>query len=398
MSNYTQTTFFTPKDTLPATDPNKTIFGAAYDVEFGNIQTAINSKQDSGFGTSFASINVTGNVAPANGIYLPSANTLGLASNSVLRVSIASDGGVFLAGATGSSQGSGTINATGLFVNGIPALTAPPGQYAINGNPSASFSSGFGSVMRWTTTECTGAGSLAAGTGSGGNGPAWSSAGSTGGFAGFAAVPGATTIFAASANARLATATGSANQQSELDGGLFGSALEQSMFRLLSPALPVGGFALVWYGGFDSGITGNTMFVGIGPSGAALAGNQVPSAILNCVGFSKDTGDTNIQFIYNNNSGTATKTDTGMTWIGIQDHMLKMYITCDVLGNVVATLTDLESGGQGTVTYNIPTATAKLPVANATLMPRFYISTGTATTAPVKIAFNWISTASGFIA
>lgn len=47
MSNYTQNTFFTIKDSLPATDPNKTIFGAAYDTELGNIATAITSKYDS---------------------------------------------------------------------------------------------------------------------------------------------------------------------------------------------------------------------------------------------------------------------------------------------------------------------------------------------------------------
>lgn len=47
MSNYTQTTLFGPKDTLPTNNPAKTIFGAAYDVEFGNIATAISSKRDS---------------------------------------------------------------------------------------------------------------------------------------------------------------------------------------------------------------------------------------------------------------------------------------------------------------------------------------------------------------
>lgn len=47
MSNYSQTTFFTPKDSLPTTNPAKTIYGAAYDVEFGNISTAIATKYDS---------------------------------------------------------------------------------------------------------------------------------------------------------------------------------------------------------------------------------------------------------------------------------------------------------------------------------------------------------------
>lgn len=60
MSNYVQTTFFTPKDSLPPTNPAKTIFGAAYDVEFGNIATAISTKLDSS--TSFiVAVNGTAN-------------------------------------------------------------------------------------------------------------------------------------------------------------------------------------------------------------------------------------------------------------------------------------------------------------------------------------------------
>lgn len=56
MSNYVQTTFFTPKDSLPPTNPAKTIFGSAYDVEFGNIATAIATKLDAsaGFVSSIA--------------------------------------------------------------------------------------------------------------------------------------------------------------------------------------------------------------------------------------------------------------------------------------------------------------------------------------------------------
>lgn len=46
MSNYVQTVFFTPKDSLPPTNPAKTIFGAQFDVELGNISTAISTKID----------------------------------------------------------------------------------------------------------------------------------------------------------------------------------------------------------------------------------------------------------------------------------------------------------------------------------------------------------------
>lgn len=44
---------------------------------------------------------------------------LRLGTNGAIRTTIATDGGLFMAGATGSSQGSGTINATNLYVNGV---------------------------------------------------------------------------------------------------------------------------------------------------------------------------------------------------------------------------------------------------------------------------------------
>lgn len=46
MSDYTQTTFFAPKDALSPGDPDKLIVGAQFDTEFGNIQTANNTKYD----------------------------------------------------------------------------------------------------------------------------------------------------------------------------------------------------------------------------------------------------------------------------------------------------------------------------------------------------------------
>ena len=40
MSNYTKTTNFTAKDTLPAGDTNKIIRGSEFDTEFNAISTA----------------------------------------------------------------------------------------------------------------------------------------------------------------------------------------------------------------------------------------------------------------------------------------------------------------------------------------------------------------------
>jgi hypothetical protein len=48
MTNYTKTTDFAAKDSLPSGDSNKVIRGAEFETEFDNIATAISSKADSG--------------------------------------------------------------------------------------------------------------------------------------------------------------------------------------------------------------------------------------------------------------------------------------------------------------------------------------------------------------
>jgi hypothetical protein len=46
MSNYTKTTNFTAKDSLPSGDTNKIVRGSEIDTEFTNIATAIATKAD----------------------------------------------------------------------------------------------------------------------------------------------------------------------------------------------------------------------------------------------------------------------------------------------------------------------------------------------------------------
>jgi len=52
MSNYTQTTDFSAKDSLPTSDPNKIIKGSDFDTEFAAISTAVATKADSSTLTS----------------------------------------------------------------------------------------------------------------------------------------------------------------------------------------------------------------------------------------------------------------------------------------------------------------------------------------------------------
>lgn len=46
MSNYSKTTNFTVKDSLPTGNPSKIIRGGEIDDELENIETAVNSKAD----------------------------------------------------------------------------------------------------------------------------------------------------------------------------------------------------------------------------------------------------------------------------------------------------------------------------------------------------------------
>ncbi len=67
MSNYTKTTNFTAKDTLAPGDTNKIVRGSEIDIEFSNIQTAVNSKADSASPTftgtaTVANLTITGTI------------------------------------------------------------------------------------------------------------------------------------------------------------------------------------------------------------------------------------------------------------------------------------------------------------------------------------------------
>ena len=67
MSDYTKTTNFAAKDSLPSGDPAKIIRGTEFNVEFDNIATANRSKVDSNNAdltglTSVENLTVTGQV------------------------------------------------------------------------------------------------------------------------------------------------------------------------------------------------------------------------------------------------------------------------------------------------------------------------------------------------
>lgn len=102
MSNYTKTTNFGAKDTLPSGDSQKIIRGTEFDTEFNNIATAVATKLEVDGSNNLAlsgtlsatKLIPTGGTATGNGLYLPAANTLAFSVNSTEAVRVNSSGNV----------------------------------------------------------------------------------------------------------------------------------------------------------------------------------------------------------------------------------------------------------------------------------------------------------------
>lgn len=170
-------------------------------------------------------------------------------------------------------------------------------------------------------------------------------------------------------------------------------------YRKVSASPLIAGFNLIWIGSFSLTKSDQVMFVGWCPHvpGQALGGSFVPSATLNMVGFGKDTGDVNIQFMSNNGAGTATKTDTGVTMASIQAHMVRIAVGCDPAGAVItATLQDLEVGGV-TKTYTLLDAAAKNIVADQKVTPHIHVNTGPTTATSVELGVSSVFAQYSFI-
>jgi hypothetical protein len=146
MSNYSQTTFFTPKDSLPAGNPSKTIFGAAYDVEFGNISTAIATKYDSSSAVGVLAFIANANTFTAVQSFtaaVPSSATTGVISVGALTFSDSGNVAVFESSTAGYNQielqnASNATNASASFIADNNAATATT-NYAEFGINSSTF-------------------------------------------------------------------------------------------------------------------------------------------------------------------------------------------------------------------------------------------------------------------
>lgn len=147
-----------------------------------------------------------------------------------------------------------------------------------------------------------------------------------------------------------------------------------------------GGFRVTIITGPATGVSTATgrFFAGLANTTAAPTDVQ-PSSLTNMVGVGWDAADTNVQIMYNDGAGTASKIDTGWA-VPTADRtaMYRVELTCaaDDTG-ITYKVTDManpDSPATGTLTTDIPTGTTALA-------PRAYASVG-GTSSVVGLAFG----------
>lgn len=137
----------------------------------------------------------------------------------------------------------------------------------------------------------------------------------------------------------------------------------------LGGATAYGGFHLVTRFGPSTGVTTATRRLFVGMSASVAAPTDVnPSTLVNMMGVGYDAADTNMQFMHNDASGTATKIDLGASFPRPSADRTKMY-ELDIFAAPNAdndfsyTVTDLGTGAvaSGTVTgTDVPAVTTLL--------------------------------------
>jgi hypothetical protein len=130
----------------------------------------------------------------------------------------------------------------------------------------------------------------------------------------------------------------------------------------------LGGFHNVWRWGPSTGVATATHRAFVGMRGSTAAPTDVdPSTLTNICGMGYDAADTNIQFMHNDGSGTATKIDLGASFPkpsadSTEVYEVAMFCPPGTTQTLQYEVTNLNTGAvaTGTVTTNIPTTTQLL--------------------------------------
>lgn len=156
---------------------------------------------------------------------------------------------------------------------------------------------------------------------------------------------------------RYAIASGAGATNTTVVGWTSGSDVGRPFLR--GDAAGIGGFFVAFLGISLDLTSGSRCMEGLlgGTSNGPLTTNE-PSTMLNCVALAADSGDTNLQIMHNDGSGTCTKIDLGIAKSGIADRVYDLFFFCEPNDSEIRYLLrrrdTSESDITGTITTNLP--------------------------------------------
>lgn len=199
-----------------------------------------------------------------------------------------------------------------------------------------------------------------------------------------AVAPG-TSRFAGSRRVRSTTAA-SANVQAANNQ----TGTTDGTYRAISSVANGAGFDMEMYFGWHAVTAAQRAWAGMNDA-VALSSGVDPSTYTNCLMFAKDVADANLQFMYNDGSGTCTKVDTGVVFTTLIDKLLRLRIHAPAGGTTVTV--ELVNAETGVTIYSGVTGTTNIPAADVLLF--WYTGADTAavaTAAAVDVARVSITT------
>lgn len=159
----------------------------------------------------------------------------------------------------------------------------------------------------------------------------------------------------------------------------FSNVAVNRWYRSVSGSALAGGFDFFCRVGLETIAAGNRIFVGMLTGTAAPTASSDPSAFVNMAGLAKDAADTNVQFMHNDGSGTATKVDLGVAFTALADHVLEVTLHCEPNGSEIEyDIFDVDAATHYTGSVN-----TNLPAQDAILGPVAHCNTGSSSAAVV---------------
>lgn len=256
-----------------------------------------------------------------------------------------------------------------LFGQALGAMTLPQWR-ASAGRPFAALSGQWGKRERWvrvyngTTFDTQGIGGLSG----------------TGTLTTTNRTPSGTSLLQQVVR-RNGASTASANATGSV--GLNSYADNNAVFVSVSGTASGGGFLAMVRGGWSAIRSDQRVFLGL--CTAINPASADPSTFVNCLGIGADEADTNLQWLTNDGSGTATKTDLGLAKTLADDILweLQIYVPPGG-GRADLRLVNLDTG----TVYTQLNVAANLPAADVGLGPLVWANTGATTTTSVASSFN----------